>query len=161
MIAQSWYTLIAGSVRGPLDARTLKSMADKGQLNPSDQVRRGDDGHWVPARQVSGLFNGSPDDEDDAPELRPIESPSRAAPVERGERPSGVSLRTATLVAIVSIILALVLDLVVFLRIGFRYGFDDLLSGYGFLMLLDHLKISVGFGGLLFFLFILRAKQSR
>ncbi len=55
-MASQWFCKIAGHERGPLSAQALKSMADKGRIQPDDPVRQGADGSWVPAGRVKGLF---------------------------------------------------------------------------------------------------------
>ncbi len=56
-MATQWYCKIAGYERGPLSAQALKSMADKGRLQPDTLVRQGPEGSWVPASRVKGLFS--------------------------------------------------------------------------------------------------------
>jgi hypothetical protein len=58
-MAQSWYVLIDGSIQGPLDSRGLRSLAERGQLQPLDQIRLGTDGSWNLAGDVTGLFSTS------------------------------------------------------------------------------------------------------
>ncbi len=55
-MASQWFCKIAGHERGPLSAQALKSMADKGRIQPDDPVRQGTDGSWVSAGRVKGLF---------------------------------------------------------------------------------------------------------
>lgn len=57
-MAVSWFTKIDGKVQGPFDGRGLKLLAQNGHLNlkPSDQVRKGENGSWLTAKQVTGLF---------------------------------------------------------------------------------------------------------
>lgn len=55
-MATQWYCKISGHVRGPLTAQQLKAMATHGRIQPDDQVRQGDQGEWVPAGRVKGLF---------------------------------------------------------------------------------------------------------
>jgi len=54
-VSQEWFCYINGQVRGPLDARAIRDMAERGQLKPTDQVRRGDDGQWAAANSIKGL----------------------------------------------------------------------------------------------------------
>src|SRR5581483_8391732 len=49
------YCQIQSSVHGPMTATNLKRMAERGQLTPTDHVRRGDAGKWVLAGAVKGL----------------------------------------------------------------------------------------------------------
>ena len=55
-MASQWFCKIDGRERGPLTSQALKSMADKGRIQPDDPVRQGADGSWVPASRVKGLF---------------------------------------------------------------------------------------------------------
>jgi hypothetical protein len=55
-----WFCDIAGREIGPLSPEQLRAMAAKGQILPSDCVRRGVEGTWVLARQVKGLFPTPP-----------------------------------------------------------------------------------------------------
>jgi len=59
-MAQNWYARINGHVHGPFDTQTLKSLRDHGEIQPSDYVRKGEDGKWVLAQKVAGLFDDSP-----------------------------------------------------------------------------------------------------
>jgi Zn-dependent protease with chaperone function len=76
-----WYLMSGGAVKGPLSARQLWSMAQAGKLQASDRVRR-DDGQWVEASRVKGLF-------ETGPEASAVEE---VMPVARSERP-GTSTR--------------------------------------------------------------------
>ena len=59
-------------------------MAAKGQILPSDCVRQGEQGRWLPARQVKGLFA--------APAISPLPTNLRSAPGEgQGVRGSDAS----------------------------------------------------------------------
>jgi hypothetical protein len=55
-MANDWFCEIAGRELGPLSSHQLKTMAAKGQILPSDCVRQGAAGKWVPSGQVKGLF---------------------------------------------------------------------------------------------------------
>jgi len=55
-MADDWFCEIAGRELGPLSSHQLKTMAAKGQILPSDCVRQGAAGKWVPSGQVKGLF---------------------------------------------------------------------------------------------------------
>jgi hypothetical protein len=78
-----WFCEIAGREIGPLSAQQLRAMAGKGQILPSDCVRRGAQGAWVLARQVKGLL---------PPPAMPLVSPLRAPTEGRsGERQSTAS----------------------------------------------------------------------
>jgi hypothetical protein len=51
-----WFCEIAGREIGPLSSQQLKAMAAKGQILPTDRVRLGAAGEWMPADHVTGLF---------------------------------------------------------------------------------------------------------
>jgi|GEM_PF-6603478 len=51
-----WYCNVAGKVIGPFSPKQLKELADGGRLTPEHLVRKGEEGQWVEARQVKGLF---------------------------------------------------------------------------------------------------------
>jgi predicted nucleic acid-binding Zn ribbon protein len=55
-----WFCEIAGREIGPLSPEQIRTMAAKGQILPSDCVRQGTQGAWVPAQQVKGLFAPAP-----------------------------------------------------------------------------------------------------
>ncbi len=56
-MASEWYLKVADRLVGPLTPQQLKAMADQGQVDPYDPVRWGNEGRWVPARSVRGLFS--------------------------------------------------------------------------------------------------------
>ena len=58
-MAGEWFCKIAGRERGPLSPAQLKLLALHGELRPTDPVRQGLEGPWVPAGRVKGLFSGS------------------------------------------------------------------------------------------------------
>ena len=89
-----WFCEIAGREVGPLTSQQLKTMAVKGQILPSDCVRHGAEGNWVPAGQVKGLFGPA------GPVLsaRPIvlpKPPPIPPPLADVAEPSGVDLPPA------------------------------------------------------------------
>jgi hypothetical protein len=55
-IDSDWWGWIAGREFGPVDFTQLSIWAVTGQLSPLDFVRRGQQGHYVPAVSVSTLF---------------------------------------------------------------------------------------------------------
>jgi hypothetical protein len=55
-----WYLKVADKEVGPLSARQLKTMADRGQITPGDPIRKGSEGRWVPAGTVKGLLPAAP-----------------------------------------------------------------------------------------------------
>jgi len=58
-MAAEWYCFISGQVHGPFDSPTVKEMAARGQLKPSDQIRNGMEGEWIPADKSRGLVFAS------------------------------------------------------------------------------------------------------
>ena len=68
-----WYLKIADKEVGPLSARQLKAMAEKGEISTFDAVRRGSDGRWVPASSVKGLLpTGESSAENRQPDRTPV-----------------------------------------------------------------------------------------
>jgi len=58
-MATDWYCKISGEKYGPLSAKQLKGMATKGELSAEDWVKQGEDGSWVAAAQIKGLFGAA------------------------------------------------------------------------------------------------------
>ena len=54
-MAREWYCNIQNQEFGPLTSQKLVSLAKEGRLAPTDPVRLGTDGRWVPAGKVRGL----------------------------------------------------------------------------------------------------------
>ncbi len=54
--AQQWFTEILGQELGPLDWEELTAMVARGELSPTDRVRRGPSGEWYRADDIVGLF---------------------------------------------------------------------------------------------------------
>ncbi len=55
-----WYCRIMGEERGPMSGQELIAAAREGPLTPNDVVKRSDQGTWVRAELVSGLFKSPP-----------------------------------------------------------------------------------------------------
>jgi hypothetical protein len=92
-MATHWYCKISGAERGPLTSQQLKAMAVHGRLQPSDEVRQGDTGNWVPASRVKGLFDksgkGTPAEKPKQGEPSQADAPMvRAKPLEEDQPPS-------------------------------------------------------------------------
>jgi hypothetical protein len=51
-----WFCKIGDTKIGPLSGKQLKAMVAKGQLKPEHLLRRGNEGPWVSAGRVKGLF---------------------------------------------------------------------------------------------------------
>ncbi|MCS7305926.1 MAG: DUF4339 domain-containing protein [Thermoguttaceae bacterium] len=58
-MAEQWFCKLAGVVTGPLKASELRALAQAGKLSPEDLVRQGEDGPWIAARNVRGLFGSA------------------------------------------------------------------------------------------------------
>ena len=84
-----WYLKVADKEVGPLSARQLKAMADRGQITPGDPIRRGSEGRWDPAGRVKGLLPTGASSAGGAP-AQPAPEVSRKAetpPVQPQARP--------------------------------------------------------------------------
>jgi GYF domain 2 len=77
-VAVEWFYLRAGQIVGPLTAAQLREHALAQKVSPTDHVRRGGDGNWVPASKVKGLFDPPPT-VTPPPEPEPI--PAEVVPV--------------------------------------------------------------------------------
>ncbi len=51
-----WYVHTSDGTKGPVSPHQLKQLALAGQISKSDKVRQGEEGIWMPASKVSGLF---------------------------------------------------------------------------------------------------------
>lgn len=71
---ERWYCKIDGVEHGPLEFDDLKGMAARQRLNRGDQVKLNDDGQWVLATTVTGLFAAA------SPMAAPAAMPSAAMP---------------------------------------------------------------------------------
>jgi hypothetical protein len=61
-MSEGWFCKIGEKKVGPLSVQQLRAIVARGQLRPEHMVRRGDDGPWVPAGRVKGLFRDQPSD---------------------------------------------------------------------------------------------------
>ena len=68
----AWYVRKGSKEHGPFASRQLKKLAAEGKIKPDTPLRRGEDGAWVRAAKVKGLFA-------DAPAAQPAE-PAQAPP---------------------------------------------------------------------------------
>jgi hypothetical protein len=59
-MADEWFVQRDGQNFGPFSSAQLKQMTTSGRLLPVDLVTKGEDGRWVPASQIKGLFATSP-----------------------------------------------------------------------------------------------------
>jgi GYF domain 2 len=67
-MAHSWYYRSREQVSGPLDFAELTQLAASGAIQPSEEVRSGDQGEWMPAGSIVGLFP-EPEDLEDLSDL--------------------------------------------------------------------------------------------
>jgi hypothetical protein len=54
----AWYAQSEGQVFGPYDDAQVKNFASEGRIRPDTQVAQSQEGPWVPASRVKGLFAG-------------------------------------------------------------------------------------------------------
>jgi GYF domain 2 len=59
-MATEWFCKIMGEEWGPMSQQELVAVARRGRLTRDDNVKRGDQGTWVRAEVVRGLFNSPP-----------------------------------------------------------------------------------------------------
>ncbi|MFO0804357.1 MAG: DUF4339 domain-containing protein [Gemmataceae bacterium] len=59
-MASQWYYSVGGAVRGPISSQALVSLANGGQLLPTDLVWKDGMAEWVQARKIKKLFPKSP-----------------------------------------------------------------------------------------------------
>ncbi|QDU39199.1 hypothetical protein Mal4_35360 [Maioricimonas rarisocia] len=83
-MARHYFYQIMGEVIGPISATELRHAAQEGKLDKDTLVRAGNDGRWVTADKVKGLFGAS---------LTPTE-PQEAPPISEID-PSDVRLRNS------------------------------------------------------------------
>ena len=55
-MAKNWYIRHKGKVVGPATSAQLKQLAVTGKITPESEVRLGEDGEWVRASSVQGLW---------------------------------------------------------------------------------------------------------
>ena len=60
-MSSEWFAQMDGGEFGPCSGAVLKQYAAEGRVIPTTQVKKGKEGHWVPAQRVKGLF-ASPSD---------------------------------------------------------------------------------------------------
>lgn len=58
-MAAIWYYKLMGERHGPFTANQLREKAAAGEITPDAWVRKGDDGKWITAIRVSGLFSNA------------------------------------------------------------------------------------------------------
>src|SRR4051812_36014127 len=91
-MATEWFCKIMGEEWGPMSAEELIAVARRGRLTRDDNVKRGNQGTWVRAEVVRGLFNSPPV----APTVRSdqlAEAVGRATPARRSVARSSAAPR--------------------------------------------------------------------
>ena len=58
-MSAEWFYQIMGEIHGPFNSTQLKQAAERGTIERDTQVRRGEDGEWVLAERIGGLFSES------------------------------------------------------------------------------------------------------
>jgi len=92
-MANAWYVQHAGKQHGPFTPAQLKSLATDNKITPTTLVRLGEQGNWVPAARVQGLFAASPPAPSGAPGAAkpppgsPPKMPAAAQPPVRPQPP--------------------------------------------------------------------------
>ena len=79
-MAQQWYYQIMGQDMGPIEAHDLREMVNSGDITRTTLVRKGEDGEWILAERIAGLF----------PDIRPV-LPPRPEPPPPPPRPPEAS----------------------------------------------------------------------
>jgi Zn-dependent protease with chaperone function len=85
-MSSEWYLMSEGVVKGPVTAKQLRALAEARKLSPTDRVRK-NDGQWVEASRVQGLFESGPE------AMSPDDYQLDSRPVRSGELLSGSSRR--------------------------------------------------------------------
>lgn len=57
--AADYYILRGETIKGPTTADRLRGFAANGKLLKTDGIRRGEEGGWIPAGEIAGLFEGT------------------------------------------------------------------------------------------------------
>ena len=55
-MSQQWFVQHGGKVVGPLSVAAIKKNVADGRIKPTTRLRLGDNGKWVHAESVNGLF---------------------------------------------------------------------------------------------------------
>lgn len=59
-MASQWYYAVGDDEKGPVSSQELKSLADSGQLSPTDQVWKEGMADWAEAGKIPNLFKDAP-----------------------------------------------------------------------------------------------------
>ena len=74
-MANDWYAQIMGETQGPLTSAQVKQLARIGQIATDTLLKRGENGTWVSADQVQGLFAPSARTNGHTPPAPPVQPP--------------------------------------------------------------------------------------
>jgi uncharacterized RDD family membrane protein YckC len=120
-----WYYLRDGQQIGPVGSKELKSLADRGRLQPTDLIWRDGLPNWVPAARVKGLF---PETDVYSLEEEPA-PPVTSAPVDQDEefapervRPKGRKALRHGYAGFWKRFAAFIIDMILLLALGFGIG---------------------------------------
>lgn len=83
MPSERWFVRRGDKESGPFQPSVIRQLAASGKLLPTDFLRKGSSGAWVPASKVQGLFASAPSDIAPPPPLPNGWSGDRAAPSPR------------------------------------------------------------------------------
>lgn len=79
-MSRSWYVEQNGRTVGPMNSDELKQLATAGKISRTTSVRLGEDGEWVSASKVKGLFPADiliPAPQPQVPQPQPATPPSQ------------------------------------------------------------------------------------
>lgn len=91
-MSAEWYWNMAGTEVGPLTAEQLRAMVVAGKLTPADLIKRGAQGEWVRAGDVTSLFPASGAWADVASPTGPQHGAQQQAPDQRATSQSATPL---------------------------------------------------------------------
>lgn len=77
---QLWFVKHRGKEQGPFSPKQLKHLAESGKITPENEVRMGNDGDWMAAAKIKGLFGSSSKQTDSAYSPRVTKPTSSPAP---------------------------------------------------------------------------------
>ena len=127
-MASRWFVMVNGTVKGPIPDKKLKQLAIKGRLQPEMQVRRGVEGQWVAAGEISGLY-------DDTPRRSADSIPLQGG--ERFYRPTGS-------VPTLGIVLVPLIGIPVTLLVGGGYGVLEAINPFIYVSVIGTLVAGLG-----------------
>ena len=86
----AWYCQAMGREIGPLSLPAIKELAAAGFVSPEVLVRKGHDGDWVPASEVTGLVEDEPQTTPAEEDVKRSSPPAPEAPARDASPPSAV-----------------------------------------------------------------------